>query len=158
MSEGTIFEMIDQVNQKVVQTPIPKDIDENLSAYLNDIVSEDLFGTNAIKDAEIILENGSVINSDENSDNEIIKYKSQEDAEYDPSILDDPDYVAPSPESSSHSVFSPPTSFNEGDNEFSDASAFRKKSNWCPNKGRDAKALESNISKELIVINVYTII
>ena len=123
MSEGTIFEMIDQVNQKVVQTPIPKDIDENLSAYLNDIVSEDLFGTNAIKDAEIILENGSVINSDENSDNEIIKYKSQEDAEYDPSILDDPDYVAPSPESSSHSVFSPPTSFNEGDNELSDASA-----------------------------------
>ena len=115
--------MIDQVNRKVVETPIPPDIDENLSAYLNNVVSEDLFGTNAIKDAEIILENVSVIDSDENADNAIVKYRSQEDAEYDPSILDDPDYVAPSPESSSHSVFSPPTSFNEGDNEFSDASA-----------------------------------
>ena len=50
MSEGTIFEMIDQVNQKVVQTPIPKDIDENLSAYLNDIVSEERGGSNKIRD------------------------------------------------------------------------------------------------------------
>ena len=115
--------MIDQVNRKSVQTPIPTDIDEDLSAYLNNVVSEDLFGANAIKDAEIILENVSVIDSDENSDNEIVKYRSQEDAEYDPSILDDPDYVAPSPESSSHSVFRPPTSFDEGNNEFSDDSA-----------------------------------
>ena len=107
--------MIDQVNRKSVQTPIPTDIDEDLSAYLNNVVSEDLFGANAIKDAEIILENGFIINSDKNSDNE--------DAEYDPSILDDPDYVAPSPESSSHSVFRPPTSFDEGNNEFSDDSA-----------------------------------
>ena len=97
--QDVLLEIIDRPCSNLNQKPLPVEIDDCLSAYMDNI-SHTLFGEKAIEAAELILEdktaNVSIQNNDENSD--------KESPNFDPMM----DYVPSSPASSEHSVYKPP--------------------------------------------------
>ena len=110
------MEVIDQVGPTASQPLIPPTVHESLSAYIDE-VSDDLFGTKAILDAEVV-QHYEKTNENNGEEDKILLYQIKDVSNFDPRSFED--YIPPSPASSNHSLYKPPTSSYQNDSEDSD--------------------------------------